>query len=332
MVRYGILGFGNHGVKRLVPGFAGAKESALAGIWRRDMQKAKSQAEEFGIEHVFPSAEEMCASSAIDAVVVTSPDALHMRDTLLAISHGKPVLCEKPAAMNADQLKRMLAKASSANVAFGIAQNFRYNRSVNLVREWVQQGRIGSPIFATAQFCFQAENSPRKWIYDPALACGGPIGDVGIHCMDALRYVLMDDVSAVTALARRDALSGNLEASAALAIEFTRGTLGSILVSFRAKYHSWMEVVGEEGVIQSDDCFTVDNPVQVVLRQHGEIVDMQRVTNEDAYSLMLDGFSAAIDGSCTYAAPGKDAINNQMALDAAFASMQSGSKQIVKKF
>ncbi|MGC1781030.1 MAG: Gfo/Idh/MocA family oxidoreductase [Acidobacteriaceae bacterium] len=329
MVRYGILGFGNHGVKRLLPAFAGAQESVLTGIWRRDLQKAHSQASEFGIEHVFSSAEGLCASPSIDAVFVSSPDALHMDDTLLAISCGKPVLCEKPAAMSAAQLHRMIDAARKANVAFGIAQNFRYNRSVNVIREWLRQGRVGAPIFAAAQFAFLAEQSPRKWIYDRALACGGAIGDVGIHCIDALRYVLGDNVSTVTAVADPNSQSTGIETTAAIAVEFAQGTLGSVLASFRAKYHTWMEIVGEDGVIQSDDCFTLDHPVQVILRKDGEIVEVQQVVNDEAYSLMIDSFSAWIENRGIYAAPGEDAIHNQLTLDAAYASMRSGMKQAV---
>ncbi len=330
MVRYGILGFGNHGVIRLVPAFAGAKSSALAGIWRRDLKKAQANGREFRIDHVFESAEELCASRAIDAVFICSPDALHMHDALLAFSYGKPVLCEKPLAMNAKQVEHMLAGADAANALFGVAQNFRYNPSVNLVRDWFQQGRVGSPVHATAHFCFDAGQSPRRWIYDPSLACGGAIGDVGVHCIDALRYVLADNISAVATIARGDQESGSVETSATLAFEFSRGTLGSAVVSFRAKYHTWMEIVGEDGLIQCDDCFTGGHPVQVVLRQKGEIVDEQKVTNNAAYSHMLDAFSAAVEGKGAYLAPGADAIHNQLALDAAYASMRSGCKEIVK--
>lgn len=330
MVRYGILGFGNHGVKRLIPAFAGTTESHLTGIWRRDIGKAHSQAHEFHIARVFSSPEELCASAEIDAVIVSSPDAMHMNDTLLAVSHGKAVLCEKPAAKNADQVRRMAEAARAAGVQFGVAQNFRFNRSVNVVRDWVREGRIGHPLFATAQFCFRAQNSPRKWIYDPSLACGGVIGDVGIHCIDALRYVLSDEVSTVATMARGDAESGGVESSAVLSAEFTRGTFASIQVSFRGNYRTYLEIVGEEATIQSDDCLTIDRPVQVGLRRNGEIADAEQVGNGDAYTLMIDAFSSAVEGRGSYAAPGEDAIKNQQILDAAFASLRSGARQTVR--
>ena len=329
MICYGIVGFGHHGRKRLVPAFARARASKLAGIWRRDQSKARTDAEEFGIDHVFKTAEDLCASPEIDAVFVTSPDAFHMRDTLLAIAHGKPVLCEKPLAMSAEQANEMLTASRKANVLFGVAQNFRYNRSVNLMRDWLQAGRIGKPIFATAQFCFQSERSPRAWIYDKSLAYSGPIGDVGIHCLDALRFILQDDVAAVTTLARSDLDSSQMETSAALSLDFVHGTLGAVSVSFRADYRTFIELTGEYGVIQSENCLTVDGSVEVRLLQSGKIIESQQVSNGDAYSRMLDAFSASILSKSDYAATGADGLKNQLALDAAYASWHSGRKETI---
>ena len=207
MVRYGILGFGLHGWKRLVPAFAGAKNSKLTGIGaeisiRRRPTPAITASKQGSL------AQELCASPEVDAVFVTSPDALHMRDSLMAISHRKAVLCEKPLAMSVAEVEQMLAHAKKANVQFGVAQNFRYNRSVDLIREWVEAGRIGQTGFRDIPFLFSECRQSARRTYDPSLARGGPIGDVGIHCLDVLRYILQDNVTAVTTLAHRDANSG----------------------------------------------------------------------------------------------------------------------------
>jgi len=329
MIRYGILGFGHHGKKRLVPGFNGATESKLAGLWRRDLAKAKTDAQEFGIPRVFGSAEELCASPEIDAVFVTSPDACHMRDSLLAFSHGKPVLCEKPLAMKVREVRQMLDAARDANRLLGVAQNFRYNRSVHLIREWVRAGRIGKPVFAACHFYFQAEDSPRAWIYDPSLARGGPIGDVGIHCLDALRFILQDEVTAVTTLAERDARSGEVEASAAMTLDFSQGTMGSVMVSFRSPYRSFVEVVGDDGILRAEYGLTVDFPVDVLLLHGPMVIESQQISNADCYSGMLDGFSSALEGRGSYAATGEDGLKNQMVLDAAYTSWRSGKKEMI---
>ena len=329
MVRYGILGFGHHAVKRLVPAFAGARESILAGLWRRDLTKSHISAQEFGIVHVFETAEALCASPEIDAVFVASPDALHLHDVLLALKQGKPVLCEKPPAMSSAEVETMLAAQQQAGVAFGVAQNMRYNASVQLMRQWIAEGRIGKPVLAFSQFCYAAETSPRAWIYDPALALGGPIGDVSVHCIDALRFVLASDVTAVNALARTDERSGAVEAFAAIGLDFAIGAMSAVTVTTRGEYRSLIEVTGETGVISCENGLTVDHPVEVVHRRKGKVVACETVSNAGAYSAMLDSFAREIEGRGKYFAPGSDGLHNQRILDAAYESWRTGRKQTI---
>jgi predicted dehydrogenase len=330
MIRYGILGFGHHGVKRLAPGFGFAHNSTLTGIWRRDLTKARDNAAQFGVKHVFPTAEALCASPEIDAVFIASPDSHHLPDVLLALRHGKPVLCEKPLAMNVGEVEQMLASAREAGVAFGVAQNMRFHRSLQLMRDWVAEGRIGQPLLAHSQFCYSAAGSPRAWIYDPALALGGPIGDVGVHCMDALRFILASAVASVQTLALKDANSGAVESSAILAAEFASGALGAVTVTTRGSYRSLLEITGETGVLTCENALTVDHPVQVVHLSHDKAVASETVSNEDSYGRMLDNFSEAIEGHAAYLSPGEDGLRNQRILDAAYRSWHTGARESVK--
>jgi predicted dehydrogenase len=324
MIRYGILGFGHHARKRLMPAFAGAQ---VTGMWRRDPAKAQADAREYHIPHVFDSAEELCASSEVDAAFVVSPDALHLPHVLLAAQHGKPVLCEKPLGMNAGEVEKMLFATRAAGVVFGVAQNMRYNASVQLIREWIVEGRIGQPLLAHSQFCYNAEKSPRGWIYDPSLATGGPIGDVAIHCLDGLRYVLGTDITEVSTLAHKDALSGAVESHAVVNMAFGNGAMGAVTVTTRGSYRSLIEITGETGVILCENGLTVDHPVDVVLYRQDKVAAHQRVSNADAYTRMIDSFSAAIEGCGTYLATGEDGLHNQRVLDAAYKSWHTGTKQ-----
>jgi predicted dehydrogenase len=335
MVRYGILGFGHHGERRLAPAFEQAQNSQLTGIWRRNRERARENAEDFHIPHVFASPEELCASPAIDAVFVASPDALHSEHTLLALRHGKPVLCEKPLAMNADQAVRMASAARAAGRAFGVAQNFRYNPSLERMRELVAQGAIGTPVFASAHFCFLSTSSPRTWFNDSGMACGGPIGDVGVHAIDALRFLLQQEVLAVSTLARASQpqlprSERELEESAAITTEFSLGVLGSVQVSFRAQYRTFIEVVGETGVLTAESGLTVDRPVTIIHHAGGSILAEEVLSNSDAYSRMLDAFSAAVEGTGTFASTGEDGVQNQRILDAAFRSWHSGCRERIR--
>ena len=322
--RYGILGFGLHGIRRLVPAYDEAKHSTLAGIWRRDLAKAQQNGQEFAIPQVFASVEELCASPDIDAVFVTSPDSLHCEHTLLALAHGKHVLCEKPLAMASADVERMIAAADERGLCFGAAQNFRYNPSSKRIRTWVAEGRIGQPRLAHCQFTFDAKTSARQWVYDPSLALGGPIGDIGSHCIDLLRFLLDDEVTQVAAVAHGDGESGPLEAGAALSLSFSRGTFAAVTVSFRGTYRTAVEISGETGQITAENGLSSDWTVPVSLLRNGDAETIENTSNAGSYSHMLDGFSAWIRGGPEYLSPGRDALKTQKVLDAAYASVTTG--------
>jgi len=329
MIRYGILGFGHHAAKRLMKGFRESKNSTPVGLWRRDSIKAVEDARKFSIPHLFETPEALCASPELDAVFIVSPDALHLPHVKLAAKHGKAILCEKPLGMNAGEVEEMVAAADTAGVHFGVAQNMRYNRSLDVMRQWIGEGRIGTPVLAHAQFAYSAAGSPRTWIYDPSLACGGPIGDVGIHCIDGLRYVLGTDVTAVSTLAHGDPASGGVESYAVIGLDLASGAMATVTTTTRAEYRTVVEVTGETGVILSENGLTVDFPVDVVLRRGANIIATETVSNEDAYSLMLDGFSAWVEGHGEYLAPAADALHNQRILDAAYRSWRNGAREAI---
>ena len=112
-MRFGIVGFGLHAVKRLMPGFAAAQNCQVTALSRRNPERARESAREFAVPHAFTSTAELCACADVDAVFVTSPDALHLADVLEAIRHGKPVLVEKPMAMNSAEATQMVDAAHS---------------------------------------------------------------------------------------------------------------------------------------------------------------------------------------------------------------------------
>lgn len=328
-VRFAILGFGHHAVRRLVPSFSMSERTELVGLWRRDAEAGARNAAEFGIAHSFSSREELLASPEVDAVFITSPDAMHREDTLLALGHGKAVLCEKPLAMNAAEAEQMEAAAKRAGLLFGVAQNFRWNRSLEWLRGQVVGGSIGEVQLAHAEFSYPAQTAPRKWITDPTLATGGPIGDVGVHCIDALRFVLGQDPVTVSTLARQDALSGAVEATASMQFEMSGGAFATVATSARASYRTLIEVTGSEGVLVAENALTVDRPVELVRRRGGEIVEQLTVSNADGYARMLDAFAVAMGGGEAFRAGGADGVLNMRAIDAAYRSWRSGVRETV---
>jgi predicted dehydrogenase len=329
MIRFGILGFGLHAVRRLMPGFALAQGCRVSALSRPDLGKARASAADYKIPLAFNSPEELCRSSEVDAIFVATPNACHLRDVLLAIEHGKPVLCEKPMGMNAGECRQMVEAARAADVLLGVAQVFRFEDSTARLRHRVASGQIGRPVFARSEFSYPGRNHVRAWLTDAAIAGGGPIADVGVHCIDALRYILDDEVIRVTARAVSDSDSREVEAAALVGLEFRRGTLGSVAVSIRAEYRTPLEIVGETGVLRADDGLNVERPISLQLRKGGSVVETELVSNQYAYARQVDMFAAAIEGLAPFPVPGEEGWQNQEILDAAYRSIRSGKTEPV---
>ena len=332
MIRFGILGFGLHAVKRLMPGFALAQNCRVSALSRRTKAKALESAREHKVPLAFDSAQDLCRSPEVDAVFVTTPNACHLADVLLAIRCGKPVLCEKPMAVNADQCRQMVEAARNAGLLLGVAQVFRFEESTARLRQRVSSGQIGRIVFARSEFSFPGGSGHlRTWINDPAVAGGGPIADVGVHCIDSLRYILQDEVVAVTARGVYDNGPDSVETAAALTLEFSRGTLGSVLVSFRAEYRTPLELVGETGSLRGEDALNVERPITLELRRAGAVVESERVSNHLAYAKQVDAFADAVEGKAKFPAPGEEGWQNQIILDAAFQGLKSGKTEAVSR-
>jgi predicted dehydrogenase len=331
MVRFGILGFGLHAAKRLMPGFALAQNCRVSALSRRDREQARESARQHQIPLAFDSAEELCRSPEVDAVFVTTPNACHLTDVLLAIQCGKPVLCEKPMATKAEECRKMVEAARRSNILLGVAQVFRFEESTARLQERLAQGDIGGVIFARSEFSFAAGSAhPRKWMRDPAVAGGGPVADVGVHCVDALRYILQDEVVRVSASGKVDAHFGAVESAAVLILEFSRATLGTATVSFLAEYRTPLELVGETGVLYADDALNVERPVTLQLRRAGSLVDTEAVSNKFAYARQVEAFAAAVEGKAKFPVPGEEGWQNQEVLDAAYRSMKRGRIEQVR--
>ena len=328
MIRFGIAGFGMHAVKRLMPRFAKAQRCRVSALSRRDLQRAKESARQFEIDHAFASTAELCACPEVDAVFVSSPDGLHHYDVLEAIRHGKPVLCEKPMAMNPQEAREMVEVARAAKVLLGVAHVMRFEESVKFFRDHVAAGSIGRPLVARADFFAPMLTSARRWINDPSLATGGPLADLGVHCIDALRFIVGQEVRSVSALAHYDS-HWVVEASATAVLQFETGMLGTVSVSARTPYQTYLEVAGETGVLSSVNALNVEHPPTVELRRGFDVIERREVSNVQAYTAQVDAFAAAIEEGREFDIPGEEGLRNQLVLEAAFRGVKSGKVERV---
>ena len=326
MVRFGIAGFGLHAVKRLMPGFVRARNCKVTALSRRDPERAKESAREFDIGHAFTTTAELCACPDVDAVFIATPDALHLRDVCESVRHRKPVLVEKPMAMNATEARRMVDSANHAGVLLGVAHVMRFEESVRWFRERIASGTIGKPVLARAAFVAPLLTSARTWINDPRLATGGPLADVGVHCFDTLRYILNDEVQSVMAQATYDS-HWVVEASGTTLFRFASGTLATMSVSARAPYQTLLEVIGEDGILSAVNALNVEHPITLDLRRGFDVIERREALNDRAYTAQVETFADAVESGTPFAIPGEEGLQNQRILDAIFRSLKSGKSE-----
>jgi 1,5-anhydro-D-fructose reductase (1,5-anhydro-D-mannitol-forming) len=309
-----------------MPGFAKARNCRVTALSRRDPERAKESAREFGIEHAFSSTAELYACPDVDAVFIATPDAMHLADVCEAVRHRKPVLVEKPMAMNAAEARLMVDSANSAGVLLGVAHVMRFEESVRWFRDRIASGTIGKAVLARAAFVAPLLTSPRTWIDDPRLATGGPLADVGVHCFDTLRYILNDEVQSVMAQATYDS-HWVVEASGTTLFRFASGTLAAMSVSARAPYQTLLEVIGEDGILSAVNALNVEHPITLDLRRGFDVVERREVLNDRAYTAQVEAFAEAVESGKPFAIPGEEGLQNQRILDAIFRSVKSGKSE-----
>ena len=199
----------------------------------------------------------------------------------------------------------------------------RFEESVKFFRDHVAAGSIGRPLVARADFFAPMLSSARKWINDARMAAGGPLADLGVHCIDALRFIVGQEVQSVLATAHYDS-HWVAEASATALLQFENGTLGTVCVSARTPYQTYLEVAGETGVLSSVNALNVEHPPTVELRRGFDVIESREVSNARAYAAQVDAFAAAIEEGRAFDIPGEEGLRNQLVLDAAFRSVKSG--------
>src|SRR5512133_4328537 len=108
--KWGILGTGNI-ARKFAKSLHLLDNARLHSVGSREADRAEKFALEFGFEKHFGSYEEFLADPDLDVVYISSPHSRHLEHTLLALSHGKHVLCEKPMSINAAEVEIMVAEA-----------------------------------------------------------------------------------------------------------------------------------------------------------------------------------------------------------------------------
>lgn len=180
MIKWGIVGAGNiaHSFSKDLALVIGGELTAVAS---RDLDKARSFANEYGAPNAFGSYEELFTSNTVDVIYIATPHTTHAELSIAAMKAGKNVLCEKPVGVNKGEVEAMIKVAKENNVFFMEALWTRFNPTIKKVKELVDNGTIGDIGYLHADFAFYAlDRDENGRLLNPALA-GGSLLDIGIY-------------------------------------------------------------------------------------------------------------------------------------------------------
>jgi predicted dehydrogenase len=321
-VRYGIIGFGLFAERAIAGAIQASPNSTLTAIQKRSADAVREKARELAIPHAFTSPAELAACPDVDAVFIVSANSAHHDETIIAARAGKHVLVEKPIAMNAREAKSMIEECERHRVKLMVGQVVRFSPVVRRIRELVQSGSLGRLLSVRADYIFDARLSKRSWLFDRAIAGGGPVFDIGVHCLDTLSYILGDHVRSVHSRLTPSPTATRTEGTALLSLEYSKGTTGSIACSFEGPArHISIEVIGTEGLARAYD-FTLSEfrTSLEVIRRTDSAVPVKESAEFESPNLYVDevtSFSECVLSDLPSPIPGIDGWRNQLVLDAA---------------
>jgi predicted dehydrogenase len=184
---WGIVGTGGI-AHRFAADLAHAPGARIAAVQSRSIEKAREFRTAFGVDRTYTELDALLADSAVDAVYIATPNALHAEQALQAIAAGKPVLVEKPMALSTADAER-IEKASLARGVFVMeAMWTRFLPAVQRAKAKIAAGDIGSVTAIRANLSYSREEVAGSRFFDAQ--GGGALFDLGVYPISLTLHLL----------------------------------------------------------------------------------------------------------------------------------------------
>lgn len=289
MFRWGILSTANIGITQVLPAIAASETGVVQGIASRDAARARAVADRFNAPLSFGSYEDLLASDQIDGVYIPLPTSQHIKWSLKAAEAGKHVLCEKPIALKAEEIDRLIAARDRHQVVISEAFMVYYHPQWAKVRELIASGQIGR--LRMVQGCFTYFNNDPANMRNQVALGGGALPDIGVYPTVVTRMVAGQEPQEIFARIERDPDFGTDRYATVLA-RFADFDL-SFYVATQLSGRQQMVFHGDQGMI------TVHAPFNAGKYDHARVTwhDSSHTASQEwtfsninQYSLQADAF------------------------------------------
>ena len=287
-IRFGVIGT-NFITDWVIAGAKQDERFELVAVCSRTQERANEFAAKYDIPYTFISLEEMAASPLIDAVYIATPNYLHASQSILCMKHGKHVLCEKPMASNAYEVKQMIAASRQYGVTLMEAMKPTLTPNFRVLREALPKAGVIRRYFASyCQYSSRYDKFKEGIVlnaFKPELS-NGAMMDIGVYTVYPM-VVLFGRPNKISASGV--VLSTGTDGQGAVNFEY-EGMNATVLYSKIANSSLPTEIEGEDGNFMLDKINQINRVTwqarPVVSSGKGPLTpveDISAVTDKDEY-------------------------------------------------
>jgi predicted dehydrogenase len=237
--------------RALIPPLRASKRNQLLAVGSRSQESADGYAHEWKIPRAHGSYEALLADPDIDVIYNPLPNHLHAAWTIKAVEAGKHVLCEKPLALNVDEVDAMQEAARKHDRVVAEAFMYRHHPQTLKVQELVRSGSIGTLKLIRGSFSYilSREGDVRL---DPAMG-GGSIWDVGCYPISYARMVV--GATPLEVFGWQVTGPTGIDETFVGQMRFENDILAQFDCSFIIPFHWFMEIIGSDGTLNIPNPF-----------------------------------------------------------------------------
>lgn len=316
-LRFGVIGLGAIAQTAHLPVLDKMRGVQIAALCDNDAAKARGIAQRFGVRNWCMDIEDLLEIEGLDAIVICSPNHLHEVHVLSALRAGLHVLCERPLALSARGVERILAAAETAGKYVMVANNHRFRNDAQTLDSFLRGGELGK-LVAVRAGAYRRTRANAPWRQRRAEAGGGAFFELGLPLLDLAGWLTdFPRVVRVSTALERTRGANTVEDAALVFIECQGGF--TVTIDTRWNYIGdedrwWFEVVGTQGSGRLA-------PLRITKALHGVPMDVspsgaaQRDTvTIQSYRAELAHFLAVIRGEAKYEPP-KDQVRVYKLID-----------------
>ena len=329
---FAVAGLGRLALEEILPAFGESKQAKVVALISGTPEKAKRVAAQYGIEesaiYGYGDVEALRANTSIQAVYVVTPNALHKEHVLNAFAAGKHVLCEKPMAVSSAEAQTMVDAATKAGRKLMVAYRSQYEPHNRVVQKLVREKTYG-PVGLIDAVNVQNMALPEQWRLKKALAGGGALPDIGLYCLNGVRFITGEEpteIMASTWSAPGDDRFREVEETIAFTLRFPSGLIANCSASYGLHESRRMSLNLPGASIQFENAFAYTGHRLMIAHRDGkaEAVEEHRLAAKNQFALELDHMAECIRTDRKPRTPGEEGVQDHKLMEAIYRAAETG--------